>query len=135
MSSQSSFYCPALLVARHPLALVGGKTPLSLRWVRSAFSIGQQLGLKSKNVRFCGLGSNLLPHAFHRYIALHEFHPEAFAAPFSSAVSRALPAVRSAARGLGLLAFLACARKIWRWLVFGLLRGAMSSSRENAAHG
>lgn len=71
---------PLFLLFRHPLvfALVQNAALASMGPV--AFSIGQRLGLDRKTALLLACAVLVTPAT--GYIALHEFHPEAFTAPF-----------------------------------------------------
>jgi uncharacterized membrane protein len=71
---------PLFLVFRHPLVFVFVQNAALASMGPVAFSIGQRLGLDRKTALLLG-GAVLITPAT-GYIALHEFHPEAFTAPF-----------------------------------------------------
>ena len=71
---------PLFLLFRHPLVFVVVQNAALASMGPVAFSIGQRLGLDRKTALLLG-GAVLITPAT-GYIALHEFHPEAFAAPF-----------------------------------------------------
>ncbi|HEX7517157.1 MAG TPA: DUF2079 domain-containing protein [Chthoniobacterales bacterium] len=71
---------PLFLLFRHPLVFVLVQNAALASMGPVAFSIGQRLGLDRKTALLLG-GAVLITPAT-GYIALHEFHPEAFTAPF-----------------------------------------------------
>jgi uncharacterized membrane protein len=71
---------PLFLLFRHPLVFVLVQNAALASMGPVAFSIGQRLGLDRKMALLLG-GAVLITPAT-GYIALHEFHPEAFTAPF-----------------------------------------------------
>jgi uncharacterized membrane protein len=71
---------PLFLLFRHPLVFVLVQNAALASMGPVAFSIGRRLGLDRKTALLLG-GAILLTPAT-GYIALHEFHPEAFTAPF-----------------------------------------------------
>ena len=71
---------PLFLLFRHPLVFVVVQNAALASMGPVAFSIGQRLGLDRKTALLLA-GAVLITPAT-GYIALHEFHPEAFTAPF-----------------------------------------------------
>jgi uncharacterized membrane protein len=71
---------PLFLLFRHPLVFVLVQNAALASMGPVAFSIGRRLGLDRKTALLLG-GAILLTPAT-GYVALHEFHPEAFTAPF-----------------------------------------------------
>jgi uncharacterized membrane protein len=71
---------PLFLLFRHPLVFVLVQNAALASMGPVAFGIGRRLGLDRKTAFLLG-GAILLTPAT-GYIALHEFHPEAFTAPF-----------------------------------------------------
>src|SRR5207302_1897610 len=71
---------PFFLIFRHPLVFVCLQNAALAATGPVAFSIGQRLGFDRKTALLVGGAILITPAA--GYIALHEFHPEAFAALF-----------------------------------------------------
>jgi uncharacterized membrane protein len=71
---------PLFLLCRHPLIFVLVQNAALASMGPVAFSIGRLLGLDRKTALLLGGAVLITPAA--GYIALHEFHPEAFTAPF-----------------------------------------------------
>jgi uncharacterized membrane protein len=71
---------PLFLLFRHPLVFVLVQNAALASMGPVAFSVGRRLGLDRRTAILLG-GAVLLTPAT-GYIALHEFHPEAFTAPF-----------------------------------------------------
>jgi uncharacterized membrane protein len=71
---------PLFLVFRHPLLFVVIQNAALASMGPVAFSIGQRLGLDRRTALLLGGAALITPAT--GYIALHEFHPEAFTAPF-----------------------------------------------------
>ena len=71
---------PLFLLFRHPLVFVLVQNAALASMGPVAFSVGRRLGLDRRTALLLG-GAVLLTPAT-GYIALHEFHPEAFTAPF-----------------------------------------------------
>jgi len=70
---------PVFFVFRHPITLVAVQNAALAAMAPMAFCIGRRLGLNAKAAPL--LAAALLWTPATAYIALHEFHPEAFAAP------------------------------------------------------
>ena len=102
---------PLFLLFRHPLVFVLAQNAALASMGPVAFSIGQRLGLDRKTALLLAIAVLITPAT--GYIALHEFHPEAFTAPFLL---------------LMLQARLRCSlRAHWGWLV------AVLACKENMA--
>jgi uncharacterized membrane protein len=71
---------PLFLLVRHPMVLVVVQNALLASMGPVAFAIARRLGLDRTAALLLGAALLLTPAA--GYIALHEFHPEALAAPF-----------------------------------------------------
>lgn len=71
---------PLFLLFRHPLVFVVVQNAALASMGPVAFSIGQRLGLDRKTALLLACAVLITPAT--GYIALHEFHPEAFTAPF-----------------------------------------------------
>ena len=97
---------PLFLVVRHPLAFVVAQNAALASMGPVAFSIGQQLGLNRKSALLLAGAILLTPST--GYIAIHEFHPEAFAAPFLLLLLHARLRQSLRAHWGWLLAVLAC---------------------------
>jgi uncharacterized membrane protein len=97
---------PFFLLFRHPLVLVLVQNAALASMGPVAFSIGQRLGLDRKTALLLG-GAVLITPAT-GYIALHEFHPEAFTAPFLLLMLRARLRCSLRAHWGWLIAVLAC---------------------------
>ena len=97
---------PLFLLIRHPLVLVVVQNIALASMGPVAFNIGQQLGLSRKDALLLA-GAILLTPAT-GYIALHEFHPEALAAPFLLLLLQARLRQSLRAHWGWLLALLAC---------------------------
>jgi uncharacterized membrane protein len=97
---------PLFLVFRHPLVFVVVQNAALASMGPVAFSIGQRLGLDRKTALLLA-GAMLITPAS-GYIALHEFHPEAFTAPFLLLLLRARLRGSLRAHWGWLIAILAC---------------------------
>jgi uncharacterized membrane protein len=97
---------PLFLLIRHPLVFVVAQNAALASMGPVAFSIGRRLGLDRKSAILLA-GAILLTPAT-GYIALHEFHPEAFAAPFLLLMLRARLRQALRAHWGWFLAVLAC---------------------------
>jgi uncharacterized membrane protein len=97
---------PLFLLFRHPLVFVLVQNAALASMGPVAFSVGQRLGLDRKAALLLG-GAILLTPAT-GYIALHEFHPEAFTAPFLLLMFRARLRGSLRAHWGWLIAVLAC---------------------------
>jgi len=97
---------PVFFVFRHPITLVVVQNAALAAMAPMAFCIGRRLGLNAKAAFL--LAAALLFTPATAYIALHEFHPEAFAAPCLLVViwGRLQNSVRL--HWLGIVALLAC---------------------------
>ena len=71
---------PLFLLFRHPLVFVLAQNAALASMGPVAFGIGQRLGLDRKTALLLASAVLLTPAT--GYVALHEFHPEAFTAPF-----------------------------------------------------
>jgi uncharacterized membrane protein len=71
---------PLFLLFRHPLLFVLVQNAAMASMGPTAFSIGQRLGLDRKTALLLAAAVLITPAT--GYVALHEFHPEAFTAPF-----------------------------------------------------
>jgi uncharacterized membrane protein len=102
---------PLFLIFRHPMVFVVVQNAALASMGPVAFSIGRRLGLDRPTALLLA-GAMLITPAT-GYIALHEFHPEAFAAPFL------LLLIRARLRG--------SLRAHWGWLI------AVLACKENMA--
>lgn len=97
---------PIFALARHPMSLVILQNALLASMAPVGFQVARLLGLNRKTALWLSVALLLAPAA--GYIALHEFHPEALAAPFLLLLVRAR-AVRSLrAHWIWFVAVLAC---------------------------
>jgi uncharacterized membrane protein len=97
---------PLFLLFRHPLVFVLVQNAALASMGPVAFSIGQRLGLDRKTALLLGVAVLITPAT--GYIALHEFHPEAFAAPFLLLMLHARLRCSLRAHWGWLIALLAC---------------------------
>ena len=102
---------PIFLIFRHPLIFVVVQNAALASMGPVAFSIGRRLGLDPKAALLVASAILITPAT--SYIAIHEFHPEAFTAPFL------LLLIRARLRGW--------LRAHWGWLV------AVLACKENMA--
>lgn len=97
---------PLFLIFRHPMVFVLVQNAALASMGPVAFNIGQRLGLDRKTALL--LGSAVLITPASGYIALHEFHPEAFTAPFLLLMLQARLRRSLCAHWVWLIAVLAC---------------------------
>ncbi|MEY2488884.1 MAG: hypothetical protein QOC70_826 [Verrucomicrobiota bacterium] len=97
---------PLFLLFRHPLVFVLVQNAVLASMGPVAFSIGQRLGLDRKTALLLA-GAVLITPAT-GYIALHEFHPEAFTAPFLLLMLHARLRSSLQAHWVWMIAVLAC---------------------------
>jgi len=97
---------PLFLLFRHPIVFVVVQNAALASMGPVAFSIGQRLGLDRKTALLLA-GAVLITPAT-GYIALHEFHPEAFTAPFFLLMLHARLRGSLRAHWWWLIALLAC---------------------------
>jgi uncharacterized membrane protein len=97
---------PLFLLCRHPLVFVVVQNAALASMGPVALGIGQRLGLDRRTALLLG-GAVLITPAT-SYIALHEFHPEAFTAPFLLLMLRARLRGSLRAHWGWLIAVLAC---------------------------
>ena len=97
---------PLFLIFRHPLVFVVVQNAALASIGPVAFSIGRRLGLDRKRALLLAGALLITPAA--GYVALHEFHPEAFAAPFLLLLFRARLRGSLRAHWGWLIAILAC---------------------------
>jgi uncharacterized membrane protein len=97
---------PLFLIFRHPLVFVVVQNAALASMGPVAFSIGRRLGLDRTTALLLAGAMLITPAA--AYIALHEFHPEAFAAPFLLLLIRARLRGSLRAHWGWLIAILAC---------------------------
>ena len=74
------FLAPLFFVVRHPMLLVAVQNAALATMGPVAYRIGRRLGLDGTGALLLAVALLLAPAT--GYIALHEFHPEALAAPF-----------------------------------------------------
>lgn len=97
---------PLFLLFRHPLVFVLVQNAALASMGPAAFSIAQRLGLDRKTALL--LAGAVLVTPATGYVALHEFHPEAFTAPFLLLMLRARLRGSLRAHWGWLIAVLAC---------------------------
>lgn len=97
---------PIFALARHPMTLVILQNALLASMAPVGFHVARLFGLDQRKALWLSVALLLAPAA--GYIALHEFHPEALAAPFLLLLvrSRAIRSLR--AHWIWFLAVLAC---------------------------
>ena len=100
------FIAPLFLLFRHPMVFVVVQNAALASMGPVAFSIGLRLGLDRKTALL--LASAVLITPATGYIALHEFHPEAFTAPFLLLMLHARLRGSLRAHWAWLIALLAC---------------------------
>jgi uncharacterized membrane protein len=97
---------PIFALARHPMTLVILQNALLASMAPVGFQVACLLGLNRKTALWMSVALLLAPAA--GYIALHEFHPEALAAPFLLLLLRARAIGSLRAHWIWFLAILAC---------------------------
>jgi uncharacterized membrane protein len=97
---------PIFALARHPMTLVILQNALLASMAPVGFQLARLLGLDRRKALWLGVALLLAPAA--GYIALHEFHPEALAAPFLLLLLRARAIGSLRAHWIWFLAVLAC---------------------------
>jgi uncharacterized membrane protein len=97
---------PLFLLFRHPLVFVLVQNIALASMGPTAFSIGHRLGLDRRTALLLAAAVLITPAT--GYVALHEFHPEAFTAPFLLFMIHARLRGRLHAHWGWLLAVLAC---------------------------
>ena len=97
---------PLFALCRHPMALVFVQNALLASMAPVAYRIARRLGHSAR--AGCLLALALLAAPATSYIALHEFHPEAFAAPFLLLLIEARVSHSPRRHWLWFLAVLAC---------------------------
>jgi len=97
---------PLFLIFRHPMVFVVVQNAALASMGPVAFSIGRRLGLDRKTALLLAAAMLITPAT--GYIALHEFHPEAFTAPFLLLLIRARLRGSIRAHWGWLIAILAC---------------------------
>jgi uncharacterized membrane protein len=97
---------PIFALARHPMTLVILQNALLASMAPVGFQVARLLGLDRRKALWLSIALLLAPAA--GYIALHEFHPEALAAPFLLLLVRARAIGSLRAHWIGFLAVLAC---------------------------
>jgi uncharacterized membrane protein len=99
-------FAPLFLLLRHPMLFVVVQNAGLAAMGPVAYSIGRRLGLDSTRALLLAVALMLTPAT--GYIALHEFHPEALAAPFLLLMLRAWICGKRGQHWLWFLATLAC---------------------------
>lgn len=97
---------PFFAIFRHPLVLVFVQNAALAAMAPLGFSIARRLGLGQISAAL--LASALLLSPATGYVALHEFHPEAFAAPFVLLIIHARQRNSAGSHWVGIAALLAC---------------------------
>lgn len=97
---------PIFSLARHPMTLVVLQNALLASMAPVGFQIARLLGLDRRTALWLSLALLLAPAA--GYVALHEFHPEALAAPFLLLLVRARAIGSLRAHWIWFIAVLAC---------------------------
>jgi uncharacterized membrane protein len=97
---------PLFLLVRHPIVFVLVQNAALASMGPVAFAIGQRLGLDRKSALLLAAAVLITPAT--GYIALHEFHPEALAAPFLLLMLEARLRNSLRAHWMWLIAVLAC---------------------------
>jgi uncharacterized membrane protein len=97
---------PIFALARHPMTLVILQNALLASMAPVGFQVARLLGLGRRTALWLSLALLLTPAA--GYIALHEFHPEALAAPFLLLLIRARVIGSLRAHWVWFIAVLAC---------------------------
>ncbi len=97
---------PLFLIFRHPMVFIVVQSAALASMGPVAFSIGQRLGLDRKTALLLAVAMLITPAT--GYIALHEFHPEAFTAPLLLLLFRARLRGSLRAHWGWLIAILAC---------------------------
>lgn len=97
---------PIFALARHPMTLVILQNALLASMAPVGFQVARLLGLDRRKALWLGIALLLAPAA--GFIALHEFHPEALAAPFLLLLVRARAIGSMRGYWIWFLAVLAC---------------------------
>jgi uncharacterized membrane protein len=97
---------PIFALARHPMTLVVLQNALLASMAPVGFQVARLLGLNRKTALWLSVALLLAPSA--GYIALHEFHPEALAAPFLLLLVRGRAIGSLRAHWIWFIAVLAC---------------------------
>jgi len=97
---------PIFALARHPMTLVFLQNALLSSMAPVGFQVARLLGLNRKTALWLSVALLLAPAA--GYIALHEFHPEALAAPFLLLLVRARATRSLRTHWIWFIAVLAC---------------------------
>jgi uncharacterized membrane protein len=97
---------PFFFVVRHPMVLVVAQNAALAAMAPLAFCIGRRLDLTGRASCFLAIALLLTPAT--GYIAVHEFHPETFAAPCLLIIIWARLRNSLRVHWLGILALLAC---------------------------
>jgi uncharacterized membrane protein len=97
---------PLFALYQHPLVLVFVQNAALAAMAPLGFSVARRLGLGQTSAAL--LASALLLSPATGYVALHEFHPEAFAAPFVLLIIHARQTNSAGLHWVGIAALLAC---------------------------
>lgn len=97
---------PLFFLVRHPMILVAAQNAALAAMAPLAFCIARRLGLTGKVSCFLAIALLLTPAT--GYIAIHEFHPEAFAAPCLLVIVWARLRASLRLHWFGIAALLAC---------------------------